>query len=339
MKFAIFIVFFSTIVVPCSHAEALLRAYVDNHGNVHVVSAEGEDAAVTADGRAAHVILAPNKQSAVWLVKEYLRPDEATGAGVSMFGVYHGGGVGFVDCEKRIRQIGFRQDGENIAVVCGNAGGAGIQKLYEVLTLEVADSFDESKRPSKDRPEWARTSNEHHDEMVAATAELSLPKDKRLAAGPLLPVLGIVHSTEAKQIYIDQLSNVHVITASGQDVRISAERNATEAKLSPDRTTAVWLVKELVSGNYGLQLAPFSMRLYRNGQIREIGCGLIIRRYWFVKRGTRLAIDCGGWHGAGREILYDLSTLQIVEEFDQFEVPTPDRPAWSSSDDESGQDE
>lgn len=86
-------------MVLCSHAEELLRAYVYNHGNVHVVSADGEDAAVTADGRAAHVIRAPNMQSTVWLVKEYLHPGEVTGAGASMFGVYHGGGVGFVDGE------------------------------------------------------------------------------------------------------------------------------------------------------------------------------------------------------------------------------------------------
>jgi hypothetical protein len=49
--------------------------------------------------------------------------------------------------------------------------------------------------------------------------------------------------------------------------------------------------------------------------------------------GNRIAIDCGGLHFAGREILYDVKTLKELDSFDQMTVPTNKRPTWSLSSD------
>lgn len=88
---------------------------------------------------------------------------------------------------------------------------------------------------------------------------------------------------------------------------------------SPDGKTAVWQVKD------------DEVRLYRNGRTRSIKCGPFIREFWFWQDGARIAIDCGGSHFAGREILYDSATLKQLDSFDQAEVPLERRPEWSSS--------
>ena len=56
-----------------------------------------------------------------------------------------------------------------------------------------------------------------------------------------------------------------------------------------------------------------------------------IREFWFWKDGSRIAIDCGGSHFAGRELLYDSATLKQLDSFDQAVVPLGKRPEWSSS--------
>ncbi|NVM78192.1 hypothetical protein FHW83_004016 [Duganella sp. SG902] len=88
---------------------------------------------------------------------------------------------------------------------------------------------------------------------------------------------------------------------------------------SPDGKSAAWQVKD------------DEIRLYRNGETRSLKCGPFIREFWFWKDGSQIAIDCGGSHFAGREILYDSATLKQLDSFDQAVVPLEKRPEWSSS--------
>ncbi len=57
----------------------------------------------------------------------------------------------------------------------------------------------------------------------------------------------------------------------------------------------------------------------------------IICGYWFWKKGTHVATDCGGIHFAGIETLYDVNTLKEVDSFDQAQVPVEKRPEWSTA--------
>jgi len=124
-----------------------------------------------------------------------------------------------------------------------------------------------------------------------------------------------------KQVYVDDAGVVHLVTAAGKDMRMAGKATADTAQLAADGNSAVW------------QAADNEIRLYRRGKTRSIKCDPFIREFWFWKNGSRIAIDCGGSHFAGREILYDSFTLKQLESFDQAEVPTEKRPEWSSSSD------
>lgn len=124
-----------------------------------------------------------------------------------------------------------------------------------------------------------------------------------------------------KQVYVDDAGVVHLVTAAGKDLRMAGKATGENAQLAVDGNSAAW------------QAADNEIRLYRQGKTRSIRCDPFIREFWFWKNGSRIAIDCGGSHFAGREILYDSNTLKKLDSFDQAEVPTEKRPEWSASSD------
>jgi len=134
-----------------------------------------------------------------------------------------------------------------------------------------------------------------------------------------------------KSAYVDDGGNVHVVTAAGKDVRIGA--HAGNAKLSPDGDSAAWMVMAAAPAQGETEAGSSEVRLYRDGKSRAIKCEPFIRDFWFWKKGSRIAIDCGGSHFAGHEILYDAKSLKKLESFDQADVPVEKRPDWSSSSD------
>jgi len=74
------------------------------------------------------------------------------------------------------------------------------------------------------------------------------------------------------------------------------------------------------------------LAIYHRGKITSIKCSPFIRDYWFWKNGRQVAIDCGGRHFAGREILYDIENLKEISSFDQNKVLLEKRPDWSNGD-------
>jgi len=130
--------------------------------------------------------------------------------------------------------------------------------------------------------------------------------------------------------YADKAKSVHVVTASGKDIRLTKDRRADEVRLAPDGESAAWVVLSYISGDK--RRWPTELHVYRNGRTRSIKCDGIIREYWFWKGGTHVAIDCGGMHFAGIETLYEVSSMKEVGRLDQARVPFEQRPEWSAAD-------
>lgn len=134
-----------------------------------------------------------------------------------------------------------------------------------------------------------------------------------------------------KQAYLDEKKNVHVVTSAGLDLKLTASGQGSEVKLSPDGDSVAWLVRSSAAANEESGAVSSELAIYHHGSVRTIECQPFIRDYWFWRKGRRMAIDCGGSHFAGREILYDVNTLRVIASFDQAVVPVGRRPTWSSS--------
>lgn len=137
-----------------------------------------------------------------------------------------------------------------------------------------------------------------------------------------------------KRAYLDDRQRVRLVTAAGKEIKIDSMGYGGEVKLSPAGDSAAWLVRRGAAGNAASDFGSDELAIYRNGKVRSITCQPFIREYWYWRQGSRIAIDCGGAHFAGREILYDIKTLKQLETVDQASTPTERRPAWSASSDQ-----
>ena len=129
--------------------------------------------------------------------------------------------------------------------------------------------------------------------------------------------------------YADKANNVHVVTASGKNVKLTSDRRADDVRLSPDGESASWLALSYFAADG--RKWPTELFVYHAGRTRSVKCGGIIREYWFWKGGTHVATDCGGLHFAGIETLYEVSSMKEVDRLDQAEVPVEKRPEWSTA--------
>lgn len=155
--------------------------------------------------------------------------------------------------------------------------------------------------------------------------------------GLLLLVAALSSQAQAaslKRVYLDDLQNVHIVTTVGKDLKVTTKGHRAKAMLSPDGETAAWLVKHTWIAEGATEAGASELVIYRHGRARSIKCEPFIREYWFCQKGSRVAIDCGGLHFAGREILYDVSTLKELDRFDEAVIPVDRRPSWSISSDQ-----
>jgi hypothetical protein len=136
-----------------------------------------------------------------------------------------------------------------------------------------------------------------------------------------------------RKAYLDQQKNVHVITTAGKDRKLTHKGNADSLKLAPDNRTIGWLVLNTWTAEGDDGPGSEELMIYREGKLASIKCAPFIRNYWFWKRGAQVAIDCGGRHFAGREILYDARTGKEVARLNQANVPLEKRPDWAVGDD------
>lgn len=141
-----------------------------------------------------------------------------------------------------------------------------------------------------------------------------------------------VNAERIKRVYLDKKNNVHVISTLGHDIQITKTGNATSLKLAPDNESAAWLVMNKWIAPGDTEAQSEELKIYQDGNIKSIKCTLFIRDYWFWLNGSQIAVDCGGQHFAGWEILYDTKSLNKISSFDQDKVPLEKRPDWSHGD-------
>lgn len=135
-----------------------------------------------------------------------------------------------------------------------------------------------------------------------------------------------------EKAYLDNNKNVHVHTRKGEHRQITYKKNSRKLKLAPDNETVTWLKLNDWVPEGDKNPGSDELVIYRNRRFASLKCTPFIRDYWFSDNGSRIAIDCGGRHFAGREILYDVRTLRELASFDQAKVPLKNRPHWSNPD-------
>ena len=129
--------------------------------------------------------------------------------------------------------------------------------------------------------------------------------------------------------YLDNKNNIYLITMQGHHKQITHTGNITSFKVAPDKETIAWLVANTWAAEGDDKPGSEELVIYRDGKFASVKCTPFIRDYWFWQNGAQVAIDCGGRHFAGREILYDSKTLKEIASFDQGDVPLQKRPNWS----------
>ena len=137
-------------------------------------------------------------------------------------------------------------------------------------------------------------------------------------------------SDSIQKIYIDRAKNVHVVVG-GQDRQLTTQGGAVDASVSENMKFAAWLTLNSWVAPGESEPSPSLISVFHDGRVQSVGCGAFIREYWFWRGGVYVAIDCGGLHFAGEEILYDARSLRKVDSFYQVEIPLEKRPEWSSS--------
>jgi hypothetical protein len=160
----------------------------------------------------------------------------------------------------------------------------------------------------------------------------------RVAARPLACILYCLLSCPApatadaatlQRAYVDGKHDVRIVTARGRHVRLTRKGNVESATLAPDNETVAWLVKNGWTEGSDALPGPERLFIYRNGKTRMIECEQFIRGYWFWAHGRQVAIDRGGLHFAGNEILYDARTGKVIDHFYQGDVSIEQRPPWA----------
>jgi hypothetical protein len=161
------------------------------------------------------------------------------------------------------------------------------------------------------------------------------PLRTTLAAWLLLCVSVSAFGANLKAVYVDNANNVHIIDSDHKDTQVTTTGNILDVEKSADGLTVAWRVADDSAPDGSTariaDRGSHQVVIYRNGKARSIECKPFIRDYWFWRRGTYLGIDCGGLHFAGREILYDTTTLKQIDSLDQAVIQSKDRPEWSDS--------
>jgi hypothetical protein len=122
------------------------------------------------------------------------------------------------------------------------------------------------------------------------------------------------------------------VNTLGHDLQITKTGDATSLKIATNNEIAAWLVMNKWIAEGDTEPQSEELKIYQNWVVKSIKCSLFIRDFWFWLNGNKIAIDCGGRHFAGWEILYDTKSLKKIASFDQNEVPSEKRPDWSRVD-------
>jgi len=133
---------------------------------------------------------------------------------------------------------------------------------------------------------------------------------------------GMADEIYLQRAYLDKKGDVHVVTRAGEDIKLTEKGRNYGPRLAEDRQTVAWHAHAFKNSS--------SVLIYRNGIIKTINGDPFIRDFWFVKKGRQIAVDNGGLHFAGVEILYDAATLKELDSVDGWNLPPDDKcPKWA----------
>ena len=149
----------------------------------------------------------------------------------------------------------------------------------------------------------------------------------------LLKIPDTIDNQTLTHFFLDNQHNIRAINDKGEELLVTETGNASELQISSNGKTVTWRKNNRRQNSENQGSSDSEIFVYRNRKIGLIRCEPQIRDYWFWHEGEEIAIDCGGEHFSGREILYDSTTLFQLENFDQAEIPPDKRPKWSKSGD------
>jgi len=122
--------------------------------------------------------------------------------------------------------------------------------------------------------------------------------------------------------YIDSRGNVVVVGKDGRPTLVTSKGGCERIAIAKDHRTVSWS-RATRKGS--------AVFIYRDGAVRKIEGTPFVRDYWFVDGGRKIAVASGGLYFAGWESLYDVATLKLIDEFNQYTTPIESRPSWSIS--------
>jgi len=122
--------------------------------------------------------------------------------------------------------------------------------------------------------------------------------------------------------YINPRGNVVVVGKDGRPTLVTSKGGCERIAIAKDHRTVSWS-RATRKGS--------AVFIYRDGAVRKIEGTPFVREHWFVDGGRKIAVASGGLYFAGWESLYDVATLKLIDEFNQYTTPKESRPSWSIS--------
>lgn len=152
--FILLMIFFSKSY--SSNSKKLESIYIDKKNNIHIIFHDGQNKKISMNGHATKATLAPDKNSAAWLLLNKWIADGDIAPGASQLAIYRNNKVRYIKCEPFIRDYWFWMKGNQIAIDCGGRHFAGTLILYDTNTLRTIDSIFQADVPEDKRPAWSR---------------------------------------------------------------------------------------------------------------------------------------------------------------------------------------
>lgn len=154
MGFRLLVLLLSAALVSPVSAGTWRRIFLDASGNVHLVQADGKEVRVSKHGKALKPELAPDGETAAWLLGGKWGDGEQA-ADANELAVYRDGRIRKIQCDPLIRNFWFWRDGAYVVLDCGGRHFAGRSVLYDLNTWRQIESVDQASVPVDQRPEWA----------------------------------------------------------------------------------------------------------------------------------------------------------------------------------------
>lgn len=121
------------------------------------------------------------------------------------------------------------------------------------------------------------------------------------------------------------------LTTNDSAVLIAPVGSYAHVELSDDGRTVLWRVTSRLRDADAQRVETVSRRIewYRAGRRHEYSAGeVFVRDAWLVDSGRRIGVNYGGLHFAGRNVLLDANTGNVLASFADADKTKKPVPAW-----------